>query len=349
MTVVEDVVPPLAVDGQPSPSVVLRRLVDGYQISQALYVVATLGIADFLTNGGRTAEELSGLVGAHAESLYRVLRALASVGVFQEHADRSFSLTPVGDCLRAEAAQPVGAWAAFIGRQYHWSAWAHLLETVRTGEPAFVHTHGVSGWEHRARNSQENAVFDRAMTDLTRRASRSILDAHDFGRYRTVMDVGGGRGALLAAILARHSHVRGILFDQVHVVADSASVLDAAGVTDRCQVVGGSFFDGLPRSADACVLKTVLHDWDDANALRILRQCHEALAQNGILIVVEWDLAQPGTSRDAKFSDLQMMVGNGGRARTESQLAALLAEAGFALERSTPTPIGLAVIEAVAL
>jgi SAM-dependent methyltransferase len=332
-------------DGEQSPTIVLRRLVDGYQISQALYVVATLGIADLLGDGCRTSDDLAEQVGAHAESLHRVLRALASVGVLRDHDDRSFSLTAVGQCLRSDAPQPVGGWAAFIGRPYQWTAWGHLLDGVLSGKTAFVSVHGISGWEYRAQHPEENAIFDRAMTDLTRRVSESIVDAHDFARYGTVMDVGGGRGALLAALLRRHPHLRGILFDQPHVVAGSADVLDAASMRSRCEIVAGSFFDGVPPGADAYILKTVLHDWEDEHARRILRQCRRAMTDGGVLVLAEWDLGGPCAARDAKFSDLNMMVGNGGRGRTVGQFASLLRDTGFRLESHTPTPIGLAVME----
>jgi len=334
---------------EPPASLVLRRMIDGYQLSQALYVVATLGVADLLAGGPRTSAELAEAVGAHPVALYRVLRALASVGVLHELDGAWFALTSLGDCLRSDAQEPVGAWAAFVGRSYRWQAWAHLLDSVRTGEYAFRQVHGLSGWDYRVRNPQENAIFDRAMTDLSRRASRAIVEAYNFGRHTTVVDVGGGRGALLAAILTRYPAVRGMLFDLPHVVADSPPLLEAAGVAERCQVVGGSFFDGVPAGADAYLLKMVLHDWDDEHAVRILRACRQASKTGGALVIVEWDLGPRNAARDAKFSDLEMLVGNGGLERSVDQYSALLTRSGFHLERSSKTRIGFSVLEANAV
>ena len=332
---------------QQSPTVILRRLVDGYQISQALHVVATLGIPDLLKDGRRTSNELAQMCDVHPESLHRLLRALATVEVFRAHHDGTFSLTSVGQCLRSDAPQPVGGWAAFIGRPYQWAAWGHLLDAVRKGQTAFHVAHGMSTWEYRANHPHENAIFARAMTDLTRRASEAVLAAHDFGRYRVVMDVGGGHGALLAALLLRHSHLRGVLFDQAHVVAHASTVLESTGVQSRCEIVGGSFFDALPAGADAYILKTVLHDWDDERASQILRECRRATADHGVLVLVEWDLAQPSTARDAAFSDLQMLVSNTGRARTAPELVRLVSDVGFHVKSQTPTDIGFCVTECV--
>jgi SAM-dependent methyltransferase len=178
-------------------------------------------------------------------------------------------------------------WAAFIGRPYHWQAWAYLLHCVRTGETAFQHVHGVRGWEYRAGDAEELAIFDRSMTDLSRRASRTVLDAYDFERFASVVDVGGASGAFLAALLARYPTMRGVLFDQAHVVDMAHGVLQAAGVADRCRVVSGSFFEAVPDGGDAYLLKAVLHDWDDEAALAILRVCRRAVAPGRVLLVVE--------------------------------------------------------------
>lgn len=327
------------------PSAALRRLVNGYQVSQAIHVAATLGIADLLEDGPRTSDYLAAATGAHPPSLYRLLRALASVNVFRGEDGRRFALTPLGDCLRSDAAEPVGGWAAFIGRPYYWQAWSHLLHSVRTGENAFRHVHGVGPWEYRAPLPEESAIFDRAMTDLSRRANRSLLDAYDFGRFATVVDVGGGRGAFLAGLLAAYPAMRGVLFDQPHVVAGAEGVLRAAGVSDRCRVAGGSFFDAVPEGGDAYMLKAVLHDWEDEEAAAILRCCRRAVPAEGAILVVEQELGPANEDQESKFSDLNMLVGPGGRERTTDEYTALFAAAGFRLERVVPSGIGLNVIE----
>jgi SAM-dependent methyltransferase len=330
------------------PTVALRRLVNGYQVTQAIHVAATLGIADLLRDGPLSSDELAAATSTHAESLRRVLRALASVGVLHEDGDDRFALTEIGACLRSDAPDPVGGWAAFAGRPYHFAAWSNLLHGVRTGENPFRAVHGADVWEYRAAHADEGAVFDRAMTDLTRRANRHLLEAYDFSALGSIVDVGGGHGALVAALLAAYPRLRAVLFDLPHVVADAPALLESAGVAARCDVVGGSFFDDpLPAGADASLLKAVLHDWEDDDALRIVRACRAAAGPDALALVVDRDRGGPNEDPEAKLSDLNMLVGTGGRERTRDELATLLAEGGFALQRAIPTGISsLSVFEA---
>jgi O-methyltransferase domain/Dimerisation domain len=327
------------------PTVALRRLVNGYQVTQAIHVAATLGIADLLREGPRSSRDLADATQSHARSLHRVLRALAAVGVLHEDDDGRFALTEVGEGLCSDAAEPVGGWAAYVGRPAHFRAWGALLQAVRTGDSAFVSVHGCDVWEYRAQHPEDGAIFDRAMTDTSRRANRQLLEAYDLGRFDRVVDVGGGHGAFLAAVLAAHPALQGILVDQPHVVADAPAVLEAAGVSDRCAVVAGSFFDGVPAGADAYLLKAIIHDWEDDEALRILGNVRAAVADDGAALVVERELGAPNENPDAKLSDLNMMVGPGGRERTRDEFAALFTDAGFELQRVVPTEIGLNVFE----
>jgi O-methyltransferase domain/Dimerisation domain len=327
------------------PTQTLRRLVNGYQVTQAIHVAAMLGIADLLRDGPLSSDELAARVSAHPRSLHRVLRALASVGVLHEEDDGRFALTEVGDGLRSDAPEPVGGWAAYVGRPAHFRSWGALLHAVRTGENAFQSVHGTDVWEYRVQHPEDGAIFDRAMTDTSRRANRELLDAYDFGRFERVVDVGGGHGAFLAAVLTTNPATRGVLFDQPHVVADAGRVLEAAGVSERCEVVAGSFFDTAPPDGDAYLLKAIVHDWEDDDAVRILRNVRSAAADGATVLVVERELGAPNENPDAKFSDLNMMVGPGGRERTRDELADLFAASGFALERVVPTGIGLNVFE----
>jgi hypothetical protein len=322
-----------------TPTVTLRRLTNGYQVTQAIHVAATLGIADLLRDGPRDSDALAQETATHAPALHRVLRALASVGVLHEGDDGRFALTAIGECLRSDAAEPVGAWAAFVGRPPHWQAWGALLHGVRTGESPFHAVHGTDAWGYRAAHAEESAIFDAAMTDIMRRANAHLLAAYDFGRFATVVDVGGGRGAFLGAVLEANPEMRGVLFDQAHVV-------QGAVVGERCEVVGGSFFDAVPEGADAYLLKAVLHDWDDDDALRILARCRAAIPDHGALLVVERELGAPNENADAKFSDLNMLISLGGRERTRDEFADLLARGGFALQDTTPSAIGLSILEA---
>src|SRR4051794_13127918 len=330
------------------PLVALRRLVNGYQVTQALHVAAVLGIADLLGDGPRSSDDLAAATNTHPGTLYRVLRALAGAGVFHEEADRSFALTELGACLRSDAPEPIGGWAAFVGEAYHWQAWSGLLHSVHTGENAFQHVHGTDPWTFRARHPDLSAGFDRAMTDLSRQLSAALLAAYDFGRFGQLVDVGGGNGAFLASILITHPDMRGVLFDQPHVVSGAGPVLVAAGVANRCDVVGGSFFEAVPAGGDAYIFKAILHDWEDAPCIRILRTCRRAIADGTALLVVERDLGRPNRDPDAKFSDLNMLVGPMGRERTPEEYAALFAAAGFRFVGFAPSAVDTGVYEGVA-
>ena len=317
----------------PDPATTIRRMVEGYQVSQAIHVAATLGIADLLADASRTSEELAAATGTHPPTLYRLLRALASVEVLHELDGRRFELAPLGQPLRSDVPDSIAGWAAFIGRPYYWQAWAGLLHSVRTGENAFRHVHDTDVWTYRSTRPDESAVFDRAMTSLSRRSTAALLAAYDFGRCRTIVDVGGGNGALLAAVLAAHPDVQGVLFDQPHVVSGAASLLERAGVANRCRTVGGNFFESVPDGADAYVLRAVIHDWDDDASIRILTVVRHALAKDGRALIVERVIAPANEGRDAKFSDLNMLVSPGGRERTREEFAALLESSGLRLER----------------
>jgi hypothetical protein len=322
----------------------LIELVNGYRVSQAIHVAVVLGVPDELAVGPRSADELAEASGANADSLYRLLRALASVGVLEEHDARRFSLTDLGQPLRADVPGSLAGWAAFIGRPVFWQTWGDLLNSVRTGENAFRHLHGESVWEFRATRPEESAVFDRAMGAMTRVVTDAVLTAYDFGRFGTVVDVAGGNGTLLAALLARYPDMHGVLFDQPHVVAHAGEVLGPNQA--RCTVVAGNFFESVPEGGDAYVLKWIIHDWEDPESVAILRNCRAAMGPASALLMIERDLGPPNEAPEAKFADLNMLVNPGGRERTFDDYAQLCAQAGLELTGSTPTPSGMAVFEA---
>lgn len=329
-------------------SVALRRLVNGYQITQAIHVATTLGIADLLADGPRSSDELARATGAHPGALYRLLRALAGAGVFREEDGHRFSLTDLGDCLRSDAPDSLAGWTAFVGEPYHWQVWGDLLHSVQTGETAFHHVHGMDPWTYRARHPERSARFDRAMASLSRQVAAAVLAAYDFGRFGTVVDIAGGSGTFLAAILARHATMRGVLFDLPHVVAGAGPILAGAGVAGRCTVVEGSFFEAVPPGGDAYVLKAILHDWDDEDCVRILQTCRTAMTGGASLLAVERELGLPNESPDGKFSDLNMLAATGGRERTPEEYGALFATAGFRFVGFTPSASGTGVFEGVA-
>ena len=328
------------------PAAAVQRLLEGFRVSQAIHVAATLGIADLLAGGSRTSDELAASTATHPPSLYRLLRALASVGVLRELDERRFALTPLGECLRSDVPDSIAGWAAFLGRPYHWQTWAGLLYSVRTGQNAFRHIHQTDVWTYRSSRPRENAIFNRAMASNARRAGAALLAAYDFGRFQTLVDVGGGNGTLLAAILAAYPALTGVLFDQPHVVAQAPAVLAAAGLAERCRVVGGDFFAEVPGGGDAYLMRAVIHDWSDEESRRILAAVRRAMPAGGVLLLVERVIAPPNEGPEAKFGDLNMLVAAGGRERSAEEFAALLAAAGFQLSRIVPAG-QFAVIEAV--
>jgi O-methyltransferase domain len=327
--------------------VALLAVVRGHERSRALTVVAELGIADLLRDGSRACDDLAAATGTHAPTLFRVLRALASIGIFTEDADRRFGLTPMGEYLRRDHPLSVDPAARMFGADYEWRAWGELLHSVRTGENAAVHALGCDVWEHRRRHPEHGEVFDATMRTLSRADSASILAAHDFARYGTVADVGGGTGAVLAAVLSAHPSVRGILFDQPQVVAGADRVLRDAGVANRVSVFPGDFFAEIPVGADAYLLVRILHDWPDEDAVRILRRVRAAMTPDARLLLIEAVVGPPNEDPLVKFLDLMMLVSAGGRERTEDEWRELLAAADLELTAVTRAATTRHVIEAM--
>jgi hypothetical protein len=323
----------------------LLRMTNSFQMSQAIHVAATLGIADLLAEGPRTADELAEATGTHAPTLYRLLRALASVGVFAETADAVFVMTPPAEHLRTDVRGSVRDWAIYIGREYYWSSWGRLLGSVETGEPAFPALYGSNVWEYRAVRPEEDTLFNAAMKGLSAGVVRAAARSYDFSKAGVLVDVGGGDGTFLAVILAANPGLRGILLDQPHVVASAGPVLERAGVESRCEIIGGSFFDVMPEGADAYLLKSVVHDWDDPTAMDLLRICRGAMAATGRVLVVEPIIRQGNEPDRARFSDLNMLVMLGGRERTEEDFRELYAGAGLRLTNIIDTGTAFKIIE----
>jgi hypothetical protein len=331
----------------------LWKLSQGYRVTQTIYVAAVLGISDHLADGPRDVGWIAEQCDCDPASLYRLLRALATVGVYEELPGRQFGLTPLGEALRHGVPGSLAPWVQFMASGSHLAAWGGLLGSIRTGENAFKTIHGESAWDYRATRPEDNAMFDAGMTSISQNVSAGVLDAYDFGGLATIIDVGGGRGALLGAILARYPEARGVLGDQPHVIAGAPDVLDGIGVRDRCEVVAVDFFDSVPDGGDAYVLKSIIHDWEDPEAVAILRSVRRAMAPGSVVLLVERLIGAPngdpeGLAMMAAFSDLNMLVGPGGRERTEAEFDAIFAAAGLRRTRTFGTPSGFAVIEAVA-
>jgi hypothetical protein len=332
--------------GASPPPATLLQMMTGYWVSQALHVAAKLGIADLLADGPVDCEDLALATNTHAPSLRRVLRALASVSVFTEVSPGSFALTPLAELLRTETPGSMRALAIMYAEEQY-RAWGELHHSVRTGETAFEQQFGMGYFEYLAQHPESDRLFNEAMTGWTHQLVGAVVDTYDFSAFKTVVDVGGGYGALLAAILQNNSGMRGILFDLPHVVASAEEQLAATEVADRCTFVGGDFFAEVPAGGDAYVLSQILHDWDDERCVAILGNCRQVIPDHGKLLVVELVLPPGDEPFLGKWLDLHMLVLLGGRERTAAEYNTLFRAAGFELARVVPTPPGPSVVEAV--
>jgi hypothetical protein len=326
------------------PSQQLFEKIIGSWVSRAIYVAAKLRLADLLADGPRSAEELAEAACVAPRPLYRLLRALAGVGVFARDADGRFRPNPLADPLREGGPDSLRALAVMIGEEQD-RCWDDLVETVRTGETAFDRLYGRPVFDYLAEHPEQARTFDAAMTGFSGRAMRAMLDAYDLSGVATLADVGGGLGTNLAAALGRYPAMRGLLFDQPHVVARARPRLEAAGVAGRCDVQGGNFFERVPVGAEAYMLGHIIHDWDDAQAGLILDNLRRAMPAWAKLLLVEYVLPEGDGAWFGKFLDIHMMVAIGGLERTEAEYRRLFAAHGFRLTRVVPTAGDVSVIE----
>jgi SAM-dependent methyltransferase len=330
------------------PYDVLFDLVIGKWITQALGTVAALSIPDRLGKGALQCSEMAREAGVSEDGLYRLLRALASVGLFVESAGRRFKLTGMGQLLRRDHPESLAGYARFVAHDTTWRPWGQLGYSVKTGMPAFDNVFKAPIFEHYSRNPEAAAIFDEAMTSISAREARAASDAYEFKGVATLLDVAGGHGVLLATILRRHKKMRGILFDLPHVASGAAATFHRAGITGRVRIETGDFFRDLPSGADAIIMKHILHDWDDDSAKRILQSCHRALGPRGKVLIVDPVVPPGNIPHYGKLLDLEMLVLTPrGRERTKTEFAALLRAAGFRLSRVVATESPLSIVEAV--
>jgi ubiquinone/menaquinone biosynthesis C-methylase UbiE len=319
------------------PSLAMIRLIMGFWVSRAIYVAAKLGVADLLKDGAREIGELARATGSHGPSLHRVLRTLASVGIFAEVEPGRFATTPLGTTLQTDGPGSLRAWVSVQLGDEHYRAWGDAIHSVQTGESAFEHVFGMGVWQYRAQNIEHAKLFDTAMANLTRLYNAAVVSCYAFSKFDTIVDVGGGDGGLLIAILEANPRVKGVLFDLSHVADKARARITSAGLAGRCQVVAGDVFSSVPAGGDAYLLSRVIHDWDDARSIAILENCHRAMAATGRLLLVE-GVVRAGNEPDlSKLFDLTMMVLAGGRERTAAEYRALLETAGFDLANIIPT------------
>ncbi len=327
------------------PAATLGNMLCGFWVSQGIYVTAKLGIADLLRDGSGTADELAAKTKTHTLSLYRLLRMLASVGVFVEDDAGRFSLTEIGQCLRSDVEGSQRAMAVMSGEE-HFRSWCDLLYSVQTGKPAFDKVYGMPVFDWLSQHPEQATVFDAAMVSVHGRETAAILDAYDFSEIQTLADVGGGNGSVLIATMQENPHLRGLLFDLPGVISRATRNFEAAGLMPRCQLVSGSFFETIPAGADAYLMRHIIHDWNDDQCLTILKNIHQALPATGRLLVAESVIPAGNDPFFGKLLDLNMLVIPGGQERTAAEYEKLFAKAGFRLTRIVPTSTELSVIEA---
>jgi hypothetical protein len=328
-------------------NVALLELTQGAWVTQALYAAVRLRFADALADGPLHADEVAHRTGADADATFRVLRALAGQGVFTLRRDGRFALTRVGRTLRWDAEGSMAPMIAMVGSEEHWQHWSDLEHSVRTGRTAVEKQRGVPIFEYLETNPAYAARFNAAMTGVSAMAIQAAVPAYDFTGRRLVVDVGGGHGALLTAVLGAAPAAEGILFDLPSVAEGAREAVAAAGLTQRCAVTGGSFFESVPAGGDMYLMKTVIHDWDDDRAREILRSVRTAIAPDGTLLLFELVLPGGAPPHPGLLLDLEMLVHAGGRERTAAEYSELLAQSGFRQTRVIPTGGPMSIVEAV--
>lgn len=326
-----------------------QAILTGNWKTSILSVAAELRIADLLAPGPRTSAELASTIGAHPPSVHRLLRALGTIGICAERKDGSFELTPLGSLLREESQYSQRAWTIWWGHHL-WPIWGNLLYSVRTGQSARKLLQATEGFAHLKDDPEAAAIFNRASVELLGLTARDIVRAYDFAGLHRIIDIGGAHGALLLAILKSQPSAAGVLFDLPHAIDGAWSYFEEAGLSDRCELIRGDFFQSVPAQGDAYILKSVIHDWDDDRSLRILRNCRQAMSPAARLLVIEPIVPErlgPSAAHQALArSDLTMLVAHGAQERTESEFRALLSASGFEISRNLQVNAEFSLIEA---
>ena len=328
---------------KPNPRQQLVQMITSYWTAQSIHVAAKLKLADLVNDGPKTAAQLAHLTKTHPQALYRLLRALASVGIFGEEADGRFSMTPMAECLR-DVHGSMYAVAMMMGDE-HYHSWGDLLYSIQTGKPAFDHLYGKPVFDWLSEHAEQAKIFDAAMTGFHGPETQAMIDAYDYAGVNTLVDIGGGNGTVLTAVLKKNPAMKGILYDLPGVIDRANKNLADAGLASRCLTFAGSFFDFTPPGGDAYQMRHIIHDWTDEQCHTILSHIRKVIPSTGRLLVIEMVIKPGNVPQPAKWLDLNMMVIPGGRERTETEYREMYAKAGFRLERVVPTPTEVSVIE----
>jgi hypothetical protein len=324
----------------------LAQMIFGGWVQQSITVAAKLGIADLLMEGPLSHKQLAELTDSHPETLYRLMRALSSVGLFTELDNKTFALQPLGTFLQSETPGSMRALAILFGEKWHRESWSNLIYTVRTGKNAFREVHGQEFFEYMETNPKAGEVFNNAMIALSNMLV-PFLSRYDFSGFNRVIDVGGGYGGIMTTILTQNPHLKGTVFDLPTVIEGTKQNMRAAGLEDRCDCIAGNFFELVPPGGDVYLMKHIIHDWGDDEAITILRHCRQQIHDNGKLILLEAVIEPGDAPHPSKFMDLEMIVSVVGKERTENEIKALFKESGFKLSRIIPTPTPVSIIEGI--
>ena len=322
------------------------QYITGFWMSRAVWVAAKLGLADLLKSGPKTAEELAQATSTHAPSLFRILRALASAGVFKKENDGRFGLTPLSETLITVAPGSTRWFIISELGQEHYPAWGNFMHSVKTGEIAFDNFFGMDVWEYFSKNPEDAAIFNDSMSANTAAVNEAISSVYDFSQFKKIVDVGGGHGGLITSILQKNPGVQGVLLDSPPVIEGARPKLESSDVADRCEAVAGDFFKAVPEGGDAYIMKWIIHDWEDEKAITILKNCRKHIGPNGRLIIVDCVVPEHDQPDFSKAFDLNMMVMTGGKERTAAEFEQLLAASGFKLLRVIPTDLPPSIVEA---
>lgn len=332
------------------PQAVMLNLIIGHWLSRLIYIAAELKLADLLKRGPRTVDALANEAGVRAPALYRILRALASIGVFAETSSQRFKLTPLAATLQTGNPGSLRATALAENKKYAWDAWLELLHGVKTGENPFVKAHGIPAFDYLQKHPEHLQLFGEYMTSVSAPESPAVAAAYNFSKFETLVDVAGGHGSLLATILKANPKLKGVLFDLPPVIAraENDQHVTAKGIAKRCTFIGGDAFQSVPKGGDAYIMKHILHDWDDEHCVKILTNCRAAMNANARVLVVD-NVIPPGNDPAwGKLLDVAMLTyTGGGRERTKAEFAALFKQAGLKLTRIVPTKCPVSIVEGV--
>jgi O-methyltransferase domain/Dimerisation domain len=323
-----------------APQEIMLNLIEGFWIARSIYLAAKLGIADAFDDQPKTIAQLAAATNTEPRALYRLMRALASVGIFIEVSDHCFAITSLAATLKNDVPGSMRHLVMAQMGEDHSLGWSNGLHSLRTGETAFDAATGMSVWEYYAQHPEVGQVFSQSMTDLLTPVSQAVTATYDFSEFNTIVDVGGAQGSLISTIVQSYPHLKGMLFDLPEVIA-------TVNIDANIQSIAGNFFDSVPSGGDAYLMRAIIHDWDDKKSSIILKNCHRAMPNHAKLLLVESILPPGNEPSPTKFIDVVMLMMAGGRERNEEEYRLLLQSNGFELTRVIPTPSMLSIIEAV--